>query len=593
MLLLLLLLVAPEFEAETGNEIVIEELQRLRREPIRINVAGQQEFARILWISTELAGSIVRTREEIGGFKKIEDLVRVPGMSDEILDRIRPYITFMALAKKAPKPSFQFETRTRVQESFPSEQGSKLGHPRKTYQRGKLKYGRIDAVVLLEKDQYELDYWDHATGGIMARLNDRLPTIVFGDYKLDFAEGLICGFPPHVTFKSQGLIKGKGKGIKLYSNSGENTFLRGVGAELKLTERIRNFVFLSDVKLDGKKEDEEVTIYHSYEGDHSTESGLSKKDRIRERLIGTRLEYRHGVKLGSTWYRNFYSLNPEGTETGTHTLAGFDLSGSFGHVEYCGEIGRCDETWAGVAGIEYGEKKLRFGTLYRHYPPGFFLLHSAPWSDRTSSTGSGGVAEKGNYLYAGYKISKATRLSCHFDAVTRLPRLQSGELLTHGVEYCGEIEHRITKSLSLTCRCSAESMEENSNKKFRLQSDAKLKSVRMRVRAEKVYETDGSESRSGALFYGDVGLRFLKDLTLNTRLVLFDSDLSKSRLCEYELDLPGVMRNQFLSKQGTRFYVLLGHWITSFLRIGAKYEVTSKIDASPTEKYSLQLDLER
>ena len=136
-------------------------------------------------------------------------------------------------------------------------------------------------------------------------------------------------------------------------------------------------------------------------------------------------------------------------------------------------------------------------------------------------------------------------------------------------------------------------MEENSSKKFRLQSDAKLKSVRMRVRAEKVYETGVSESYSGALFYGDVGLRFLKTLTLNTRLVLFDSDLHKSRLCEYELDLPGVMRNQFLSGQGTRFYVLFGHWVTSFLRIGAKYEVTSKIDASPTEKYSLQLDLER
>ncbi len=583
MWLFVIFLVSQEFEAPQGNETLIDELQELERSPIPINTAKQEDFLRIYWISPELAKSIIKTRNKVGEFKNVDDLNKVPGMTDEILEFIKPYITVGAIYELP----LQFEFRARVKEAFPRESGNQLGNPRKAYERAKFKYRNVSGVLLFEKDYYEESYGDFITGGVMLQLNKRFPKFVLGDYKLEFGEGLLFGYPPLITFKNQGIIKSRERGIQLYTNSGENTFLRGLSLESKLTEQVKNFIFFSRSLLNGKVENGETFIYYDYEGDHSTLSGLAKKDRIREDLFGTRLEWDRVVKLGITGYKNYHFLNPEGTEVGTHKLFGIDFSYKLTQTQWFGELGRCDTSWAWVMGIEYKRGKLRLGALSRYYPPHFYIFHSSPWSDRSGTTG--GLAEKGNYLFIGYKISKNTKFSVSFDTFTRLPKIYSQKLTEQGLKCSNEIEHKFTKQFSVTSRYAFKSLEATRSNQFRLQADIGIKNIDMRVRGEKIYETDG---RDGELLYGDISYKLFENLSVSTRLILFDSDLSEFKLYEYERDLPGIMTSRVISGKGSRAYLIIKSRFASICELGLKYEFTSKSMEPSTQKYSIQLDLE-
>jgi competence ComEA-like helix-hairpin-helix protein len=589
MVLLLFFLIVQEFEAQGESESLIEEIEKLRHNPIPINIATKNELTKIYWISPQFASTIIKTRKKIGSFRNAEDLRKVPGMTDEILNKICPYITFTSLKKSAHKPNVQFKIRTRVQEKFPREVNKKLGSPQKVYHRINFKYKNINSILLIEKDAYEPDYTDFITGGIMIYpVHYKLHKILIGDYRLEFGEALLFGFPPVITFKNQGIIKKRERGVKLYPLSGENTFLRGICGELRITNYIKNFIFFSNTKVDGKVEDNKVYAYYNYEGDHSTASGIEQKDRVREILFGTRLEYCRNIKFGCTWYKNTHLLTSEENVIGAYNLLGFDFSYSFNFAEFFGEIGRCNENYAGIVGIEYKRNKIRISSLYRYYPPHFYLFHSSPWADRRVATG--GLSEKGSYLYIGYTISKNIKLSSYFDIFTRLPKPYSEDFPTQGTEYLSEIMHRITKSLIFTYRYSFGSIGEAQNKRIRVQLDIKSKIVNIRMRTEKVYETVGEESYLGELMYGDIRLRVF-DLIFSMRLILFNSQLRNFGLYEYEQDLPGVMKNQFLSGDGTRFYLLVKKLVTSYLKVSMKYEITSKKDALYSPKYGIQVDL--
>ncbi len=61
--------------------------------PIDVNLASVDDLTALPGIGDALAEEIVRKREEIGGFKAIEDLTMVRGIGRARLGRIKQYIT--------------------------------------------------------------------------------------------------------------------------------------------------------------------------------------------------------------------------------------------------------------------------------------------------------------------------------------------------------------------------------------------------------------------------------------------------------------------------------------------------------------------
>ena len=60
---------------------------------ISINKASVQELATLPGIGVKKAKRIVETRRRLGGFKKLEDLLKVKGIGEKTFKKLLPYIT--------------------------------------------------------------------------------------------------------------------------------------------------------------------------------------------------------------------------------------------------------------------------------------------------------------------------------------------------------------------------------------------------------------------------------------------------------------------------------------------------------------------
>jgi comEA protein len=60
---------------------------------VNINTASEQELVRLPGIGPSKAQAILKLRGEIGGFTRIENLLRVRGIGHKILKRLQPMLT--------------------------------------------------------------------------------------------------------------------------------------------------------------------------------------------------------------------------------------------------------------------------------------------------------------------------------------------------------------------------------------------------------------------------------------------------------------------------------------------------------------------
>ena len=67
-------------------------LVSLRRDPLDVNRAGRTELEQLPWITPGLAGAIVAWRKRYGPFGSAGELTRIPGFTEALVARIRPFI---------------------------------------------------------------------------------------------------------------------------------------------------------------------------------------------------------------------------------------------------------------------------------------------------------------------------------------------------------------------------------------------------------------------------------------------------------------------------------------------------------------------
>ena len=60
---------------------------------LNVNTATEEELVRLPGIGPAKATAILAQRKKVGGFKRIEDVLRVHGIGRKLLARLRPFIT--------------------------------------------------------------------------------------------------------------------------------------------------------------------------------------------------------------------------------------------------------------------------------------------------------------------------------------------------------------------------------------------------------------------------------------------------------------------------------------------------------------------
>ncbi|OYD14731.1 hypothetical protein CH333_07310 [candidate division WOR-3 bacterium JGI_Cruoil_03_44_89] len=559
-----------DIEGEASEEL-IELLESLKENPVDVNTATKKDLLRVPHITEEIADSIIGVRGAMGGFKNKESLRNV--IPSIVYEGVAPYIAVVPPKVKRARPSIYpgIRVRTRAKNRYPRDEdvpGSPLG----LYNRILIDYGRFSACILQEKDEGEKELLDFLVLSFEVRDIGLLEDVVVGYYGLDFGERLVLGSPV-LTFKGSP-YQTRRKGIYLYTITGENTYKRGCALTMKRFGPFGLSLFYSNTALDSRGGD---SLYYTYSAEHITSSWEDIDDKAREIIYGGHLDA--SGEYGAVGVTYYHASDYDGGEVRSYSPSSVNFSMHGGRMSFFGELAY-SRHFAAICGARARGDKFMWDVVYRYLPTSFFSPHSSPFSDRRISS-YGILNDRGIYTCLLFKPLPKTNLTVYGDHM----EWEDDGLPGRGYEYRVILDRQIARGFDIGVSYRYKSKEDDHARFVRVDMDVDpVKWIGFRIRTEWAEE---NELLSGELVYGDVCIQPVKNLSINFRHIIFDSDLSRFRFTEYERDLPGVMGNRFITGHGKRDYLLLRYKPFGSLRFSLKYEEVFK----KSSKLSGQVDI--
>lgn len=81
-----------QYQQQSGSDSTTRPYPQKQNKPILINTAGAEELMQLRGIGNGYANRIIKYREILGGYYKVEQLKEVYGMSDSLYEAIKPFI---------------------------------------------------------------------------------------------------------------------------------------------------------------------------------------------------------------------------------------------------------------------------------------------------------------------------------------------------------------------------------------------------------------------------------------------------------------------------------------------------------------------
>ncbi len=584
---------------------LLELLDEFEKHPIDINKATEAQLAVFPLLTPLQAKAIVQHRQKIGAYRSLADLAQIDLIDPALLPILKRYVTVDPNSSREP---FSISSRSRFSKKIGTSQTTKdsviAGSPTKTYHRMDVRYGdQLRAGILLEKDSgerrlddlriYFLSYFNRATGN----------RLILGNYRLEFAQGLIFG-NPYGYYKGSAAhysVTRRSRELFEYTAVDENASLYGVSAKLCF-KIYQLFLFLSHNKLDATVNDEGKIKNFYHTGLHRTPGELAKKDQLVERLHGGRLVIKPAefLSLGATYYRSAYDpdiaiqdkdLNRFALHGRSNWLIGMDYQLTRKAVHCFGEFARSqNHGLALLHGLVFQSKSLQLIISYRHYSEKFISPHGNGFGER----GNPPQNEQGFYWGILLRANSQLHLSFYFDQYRFPWRSYSIAMPSNGKDALFQLDYQPTKNVRLTTQYRFEQKEHQISEnrqiipriEYRLRTQLEVQPddhFTLRARMEKKWVSyryyssmpyAHAQKFNGIVLYQDMILQLNQNFDLALRLGWFDTDSYESRLYQFEHDVRGVLTNQMLYGVGTRYYLRL-HWQPyRFLELSLKWGST-------------------
>lgn len=598
-------------EFEEASE-VLELLAELERHPIDLNQATEEQLLVLPWISEPMAKRLIANRASRGPFRDLEDLARIPHFNIELIPLLRPYV----VAKAVERPDgFSATLKTRMIEKLEKNVGLRTGmyypSPPKVYNRIDLGFrNRLNAGVILEKDTGERRWNDLGLAFIKFTDPARNYCLILGNYRLEFAHGLVFGNPMYQGTSYQPLLPAKGQSRQLveYTLVDENASLYGGAGQLSF-KFYQIFIFYSQQRLDASLNGDGSIKNFYTSGYHRNPTELSKKDQLTETVIGARVALVpvRDFSLGITAYRSRYS-QPMRPEIKYHSLfdfrgsrngvVGVDFSANCGVIQIFGESARSQNNGFGlIAGAVWETPAIEMALMARHYTKNFQSLHGKSYSQRSDQPQN----ESGIYLGLQLSPMKQLKLIVSFDQYKFPWATYLRPLPANGTELLLRAEYRSRRKVNFYWQFKTTQRDHGLGYLDELKRDQQIIAVRrqmtsrwqleyqpwshLRIRGRieatwvnyDLHEAALAQQfpkRHGILLFQEAVLAVTKNLTFNSRLTFFDTDDYDSRLYQFEHDVPSMMTNSLLYGVGNRWYANVQWKFGARLRLSAKFSST-------------------
>lgn len=604
------------------SEQMTQLLQELAENPININRAGVNALLQIPGLNLKLARSVIEYRTNVKPFETIEELDEVSGIGRVTLEQLRPYVTVgsgLELGKVLyTDPRYwtsdgEFQMFSRFQRDLqegkgyqqPSREGGYIGSPVKYYQRMGYQSDHLSVNLTQEKDPGEElvgpFQFDHRTWHVALENNGRLQMLVGGDYSLGFGQGLVLWSGAAFGKGSNvvGAVSRNGRGIKPYTSAQETNYYRG--AALTYGRKLQFTGFYSNRTRSASEISADTTRFPGTDGYHRTENEFLQKDNLQQTLYGGHIQWElpFGI-IGATGYQTTFGRYIAANDQtyaqydfeGTSNYAyGLDYTFLAGPAVIFGEIAQSKNGGYGfISGVESELGEDTDITLgYRNYQKEFQSILGNGFGEVSGQPKN----EEGIYLGMRHIIGEKVTLSAYIDQF-RFPGLRFGtNQPTQGFDWLARAEVDFTSDLNFYVQLRSEieddeyevldsfgrsrrRLGEAQRSSFRANLEYWVNpNVRLRTRGEAVRSRQaGEEMELGYLLYQDLRLQIKDELSLDTRLSMFDTESFATRVYQFENDLLYVFAIQSLFNKGQRMYVLLNYEPFNFLEFWAKFGIT-------------------
>ena len=464
---------------ETSNfEELIERLTQYKAHPLNINKATETELQE-LWVLSPLQIHALQSHLLANGL--MIDLLELQSIDNFDSQTIRLLLPFVQLGFNNPFSgkklgSFFLGTHdllVRYRQDLQKEQGYLpgdssqnrfLGGPQHLLIRYRYTLGKNLLVGLqAEKDPGESFFnnhqplgFDFVSGHLELKQVGPFKKVVFGDYNLQFGEGLSLW--SGVGFGKSSLLSSIAKqeiGLRSYSSVNEGFFFRGLATQIAV-KGLQIIPFYSNRNLDATVQDSAGISSVNLSGLHRTTSELSYKKTLNQQVYGTALTYSfHGVSIGLTGYHSQFNRNFQGGQDlynqfkfSGRSLSNFSVNYHFSvaNTYYFGEVAKASVGKSAylVGLLSSLSPIVTLGLLYRNYPVSYPSFYNVAIAESSNS-----INEKGFYSGLAVKFHPKWEWSFYTD-VFSFPWLGFGvNAPSNGSEILSLISYKPSKTSQL------------------------------------------------------------------------------------------------------------------------------------------------
>jgi hypothetical protein len=585
-----------EVTDDADGSALIEALDWIRLHPYDLNTITPDELLRIPCVTLSGVRAIIAFREAGGYFHSKGELLTITGGGPLLYDALAPFVT--AGRNSTPGAARSLSLRLRMTGS-PAPDPRTPGSPMRVLSRLTLDTGGgLETGALFAKGAGERGEDALTSGYALMRGLGCIREVIAGDYEIQSGEGLVFWRGPAAVRGLWKLRAGQAGAPVPHRSADENRYLRGVALSFTAGRSLQGIVFFSD-RVYGAGLDSAGEATGFFRGEYATGSSLSKKDVLRERLIGARAEYDAAgfLNAGCTVYGSWFdrSFHPsDGTRfSGDHaTVLGADLNGRYGLLSYGGEYavmkgGAHALSWTMKFTPGADQMVIVRG---RDYQTRFDNPHASGEGDGSDTRNERGVACALRLTHGG-----GSRLEMYVDAFehpwpvpdTQLPR-RGIEMTVSGEAPLGKgktASARLSRKVSYEGVGSVDTWGRDVRTGARREEDRWQCGVSCRAGTMFVFSTvfefagvfqTGADGLHGALLGEDLTFTPAGEFSLDSRFFLFRTDGFGARLYAYEPGIPGLLSIPPLYDSGLRWYLRIRWSPVAWAEMTMRYASTVK-----------------
>jgi hypothetical protein len=305
-------------------EQLMNELQLLQDRPLNINQASREDFERLYFLSSLQIDQLLRYRQQYGQIYSPFELNSIERFDPKLIQLLQAFVYFGEMDAKprifSPRQEVLMRSIRLLEKQKGFQEPTKYeGSREKLYFRYRFSSSQVNAGLTAEKDAGEsffagsnpngFDYYSAFVNVGLARGKHQL---FLGDYLVRFGQGLTAwqGFALSKSAEVGSVAKFN-QGIRSYSSTDENNFLRGAAASLSLGKFEWNS-FVSYKNFDANRDSiDGAAVFTSFQssGLHRTASEIEDKNAVVGMTAGTNLSYAaERFSLGFSGIHSQYEL---------------------------------------------------------------------------------------------------------------------------------------------------------------------------------------------------------------------------------------------------------------------------------------------